>query len=164
MFSDVSCASSHTVQYSQVCEHWETHSCRSVEPQNLDLLIILLLVLFCLNNCNSWYFFSLVSLSEDYVSMCNLPVGGQRPYGRDALVASPVHEYEVSPDYSPPPEELPYYDTEDREYLCITELQHRIVLLIHILFTSSQISYYIWDFETQKFTLTILVSREEEEV
>ncbi|XP_061547020.1 latent-transforming growth factor beta-binding protein 1 isoform X4 [Phycodurus eques] len=50
----------------------------------------------------------------DYVSMCNL--GGRHPYGRDALVAGPVHEYEVSPDYSPSPEEhpaLPFYDNEE---------------------------------------------------
>lgn len=45
--------------------------------------------------------------TEDYASMCNLPVGaGRRPYGRDALVAGPVHEYEVSPDYSPTPDQL----------------------------------------------------------
>uniref|UniRef100_A0A3Q0RUV1 Latent-transforming growth factor beta-binding protein 1 n=1 Tax=Amphilophus citrinellus TaxID=61819 RepID=A0A3Q0RUV1_AMPCI len=51
--------------------------------------------------------------TEDYASMCNLPLsGGQRPYGRDALVAGPVHEYEVSPDYSPSPEELLYYAFE----------------------------------------------------
>uniref|UniRef100_A0A3Q3GRS5 Latent-transforming growth factor beta-binding protein 4 n=1 Tax=Labrus bergylta TaxID=56723 RepID=A0A3Q3GRS5_9LABR len=34
--------------------------------------------------------------TEDYASMCNLPLGdGRRPYGRDALVAGPVHEYEA---------------------------------------------------------------------
>ncbi|CAG6018154.1 unnamed protein product [Menidia menidia] len=33
--------------------------------------------------------------TEDYASMCNLPLGGgRRPYGHDALVAGPVHEYE----------------------------------------------------------------------
>uniref|UniRef100_G3NCA3 Latent transforming growth factor beta binding protein 1 n=1 Tax=Gasterosteus aculeatus aculeatus TaxID=481459 RepID=G3NCA3_GASAC len=31
--------------------------------------------------------------TEDYASMCN--VGGRQVYGRDALVAGPVHEYEV---------------------------------------------------------------------
>uniref|UniRef100_A0A8B9JHN2 Latent-transforming growth factor beta-binding protein 4 n=1 Tax=Astyanax mexicanus TaxID=7994 RepID=A0A8B9JHN2_ASTMX len=35
--------------------------------------------------------------TEEYNSMCNLrgSVSSRRPYGRDALVASPVHEYEV---------------------------------------------------------------------
>lgn len=48
--------------------------------------------------------------------MCN--VGGRQVYGRDALVAGPVHEYEVSPDYSQSPEQhavLPFYDNEDGE-------------------------------------------------
>ncbi len=53
--------------------------------------------------------------------MCNIPLGdGQRPYGRDALVAGPDHEYEESPDYSPGPEQqvvLPFYKNEEREYL-----------------------------------------------
>uniref|UniRef100_A0A3B4YU56 Latent-transforming growth factor beta-binding protein 4 n=1 Tax=Seriola lalandi dorsalis TaxID=1841481 RepID=A0A3B4YU56_SERLL len=44
--------------------------------------------------------------TEDYAAMCNLPLGGGwRPYGHDALSAGPVHEYEVSPDYSPSPEQ-----------------------------------------------------------
>ena len=50
--------------------------------------------------------------------MCNLD--RRRAYGRDALVAGPVHEYEVSQDYSPSPEQpaiLPFYENEEREYL-----------------------------------------------
>lgn len=51
--------------------------------------------------------------------MCNLPLGGgRRPYGHDALVAHPVHEYEVNPDYPPSPEQdatIPFYDNEDRK-------------------------------------------------
>ncbi|XP_078144725.1 latent-transforming growth factor beta-binding protein 1 isoform X2 [Centroberyx gerrardi] len=47
--------------------------------------------------------------TEDYASMCNLPMGGGRPYGRDALVAGPVHEYEVSPDFPP-------YEDEENPY------------------------------------------------
>lgn len=50
--------------------------------------------------------------------MCNL--AGRHPYGHDALVAGPVDEYEVSPDYSPSPEEhpaLPFYDNEECKYL-----------------------------------------------
>ncbi|XP_044071055.1 latent-transforming growth factor beta-binding protein 1 isoform X8 [Siniperca chuatsi] len=58
--------------------------------------------------------------TEDYASMCNLPLGdGRRPYGHDALVAGPVHEYEVSPDYSPSPEQqavLPFYENEEQPY------------------------------------------------
>ncbi|KAM4615423.1 latent-transforming growth factor beta-binding protein 1 isoform 2-T2 [Polymixia lowei] len=63
--------------------------------------------------------------TEDYASMCNLPVSGgrradgRRPYGRDALVAAPVHEYEVSPDYAPRPEQhavLPLYEDEEDPY------------------------------------------------
>ncbi|XP_023151954.2 latent-transforming growth factor beta-binding protein 1 isoform X3 [Amphiprion ocellaris] len=58
--------------------------------------------------------------TEDYASMCNLPIGGgRRPYGHDALVASPVHEYEVSPDYSPSPEQHPaltFYENEEHPY------------------------------------------------
>ncbi|XP_026164540.1 latent-transforming growth factor beta-binding protein 1 isoform X2 [Mastacembelus armatus] len=58
--------------------------------------------------------------SDDYAYMCNLPVdGGQRPYGHDALVAGPVHEYEVSPDYSLSPEQqaaLPLYENEEHPY------------------------------------------------
>lgn len=51
--------------------------------------------------------------------MCNLPLGGgTRPYSHDALVASPIHEYEVSPDYLPAPEQqavLSFYEDEKRE-------------------------------------------------
>ncbi|XP_053189603.1 latent-transforming growth factor beta-binding protein 1 [Scomber japonicus] len=59
--------------------------------------------------------------TEDYASMCNLPMGagGRRAYGQDALVAGPIHEYEVSPDYSPSPEQqgvLPYYENEEHPY------------------------------------------------
>ncbi|KAM4591721.1 latent-transforming growth factor beta-binding protein 1 isoform 2-T2 [Odontesthes bonariensis] len=58
--------------------------------------------------------------TEDYASMCNLPLGGgRRPYGHDALVAGPVHEYEVSPDYSPSPEQQlipPFYEHEEHPY------------------------------------------------
>ncbi|XP_076020330.1 latent-transforming growth factor beta-binding protein 1 isoform X2 [Genypterus blacodes] len=56
--------------------------------------------------------------TADYASMCNLPVGGggRRPYGRDALVAGPIHEYEVSPDYSPEQRAvLPFYEEEEEE-------------------------------------------------
>ncbi|XP_029305402.1 latent-transforming growth factor beta-binding protein 1 isoform X2 [Cottoperca gobio] len=55
--------------------------------------------------------------TEDYVSMCNL--GGRRAYGHDALVAGPVHEYEVDPDYSPSPEQqavLPFYENEEHPF------------------------------------------------
>ncbi|XP_047458686.1 latent-transforming growth factor beta-binding protein 1 isoform X2 [Mugil cephalus] len=56
----------------------------------------------------------------DYANMCNLPLSGERrPYGHDALVAGPVHEYEVSPDYLPPPEQQPvrpFYEDEERPY------------------------------------------------
>lgn len=51
-----------------------------------------------------------------YATMCNIRQFGdsRRPYGQDALVASPVHEYEISPDYdfqSPSPDStLPFYD------------------------------------------------------
>ncbi|XP_053730706.1 latent-transforming growth factor beta-binding protein 1 isoform X1 [Synchiropus splendidus] len=56
--------------------------------------------------------------TADYALMCNLPLGGgRRAYGRDALVAGPVLEYEVSPDYSPSPERLPpFYDSEEHSY------------------------------------------------
>ncbi|CAN9500121.1 unnamed protein product [Ophioblennius macclurei] len=44
--------------------------------------------------------------TEDYASMCNLPLSsGRRLYGHDALVAGPVGEYEVSPEYSLSPEQ-----------------------------------------------------------
>ncbi|XP_053535332.1 latent-transforming growth factor beta-binding protein 1 [Ictalurus punctatus] len=41
--------------------------------------------------------------SEDYAIMCNIRGSGsvRRPYGQDALVAGPVHEYEVGPEYDP---------------------------------------------------------------
>ncbi|XP_062375263.1 latent-transforming growth factor beta-binding protein 1 isoform X2 [Sardina pilchardus] len=47
--------------------------------------------------------------SEDYATMCNVPFSGSRsrPYGRDALVAGPVQEYEVGVDYQPSPDYLP---------------------------------------------------------
>ncbi|KAM7385050.1 hypothetical protein PAMP_001148 [Pampus punctatissimus] len=58
--------------------------------------------------------------TEDYASMCNIPMGSRwRPYGHDALVASPVHEYEVSPDYSPSPEQQavrPFYENKEHPY------------------------------------------------
>ncbi|XP_052001305.1 latent-transforming growth factor beta-binding protein 1-like isoform X3 [Xyrauchen texanus] len=34
-----------------------------------------------------------------YATMCNI----RQPYGQDALVAGPVHEYEVGPEYNQPP-------------------------------------------------------------
>ncbi|KAK2843882.1 hypothetical protein Q7C36_012097 [Tachysurus vachellii] len=39
--------------------------------------------------------------SEDYAIMCNIRDSGsvRRPYGQDALVAGPVHEYEVGSEY-----------------------------------------------------------------
>lgn len=63
---------------------------------------------------------SLHYLTEDYASMCNVAMsGGQgRPYGRDALVAGPVQEYEVSLDYEPHPDQpgaLPLYEDEESE-------------------------------------------------
>ncbi|XP_043992193.1 latent-transforming growth factor beta-binding protein 1 isoform X3 [Gambusia affinis] len=56
--------------------------------------------------------------SDDYASMCNIPLGGRRqPYGHDALVAGPVHEYEVSPDYLTSPEQQHSRNVyEDKEY------------------------------------------------
>ncbi|KAM4600055.1 latent-transforming growth factor beta-binding protein 1 isoform 3-T3 [Fundulus diaphanus] len=56
--------------------------------------------------------------SEDYASMCNIRLAGRlQPYGHDALVAGPVHEYEVSPDYLPSPDEqhVPNFE-ENEEY------------------------------------------------
>ncbi|KAM6997763.1 LOW QUALITY PROTEIN: latent-transforming growth factor beta-binding protein 1 [Tautogolabrus adspersus] len=65
--------------------------------------------------------------TEDYASMCNLPLGdGRRPYGRDALVAGPIHEYEVNPDHSPSSEQqasLPFYESEERPYRAFEGLQ-----------------------------------------
>ncbi|KAM6956613.1 latent-transforming growth factor beta-binding protein 1 [Aplochiton taeniatus] len=50
--------------------------------------------------------------TDDYASMCNVPVSvGRRPYGRDALVAGPVHTYDGEADYSQPQDRL----YEDRE-------------------------------------------------
>ncbi|GAA6078877.1 latent-transforming growth factor beta-binding protein 1 isoform X1, partial [Tachysurus ichikawai] len=39
--------------------------------------------------------------SEDYAIMCNIRDSGsvRQPYGQDALVAGPVHEYEVGSEY-----------------------------------------------------------------
>ncbi|XP_059215035.1 latent-transforming growth factor beta-binding protein 1 [Centropristis striata] len=62
--------------------------------------------------------------TEDFASMCNL--GGRRSYGRDALVAGPVDEYEVSPDYSPSPEQqavLPFYENEEYPFNAFEGLQ-----------------------------------------
>uniref|UniRef100_A0A8C7I575 Latent-transforming growth factor beta-binding protein 1 n=1 Tax=Oncorhynchus kisutch TaxID=8019 RepID=A0A8C7I575_ONCKI len=58
--------------------------------------------------------------TEDYASMCNVAMsGGQgHPYGRDALVAGPVQEYEVSLDYEPHPDQpgaLPLYEDEETQ-------------------------------------------------
>uniref|UniRef100_A0A8C6KFQ4 Latent transforming growth factor beta binding protein 1 n=1 Tax=Nothobranchius furzeri TaxID=105023 RepID=A0A8C6KFQ4_NOTFU len=65
--------------------------------------------------------------SDDYASMCNIPLGGgRRPYGNDALVAGPVHEYEVSPDYLPSPEQqlVPkFYENEEYPYRAFEGLQ-----------------------------------------
>ncbi|KAM9365172.1 latent-transforming growth factor beta-binding protein 1 isoform 3-T3 [Pholidichthys leucotaenia] len=61
--------------------------------------------------------------TEDYATMCNLRVGGGRhPYGQDALVAGPVHEYEVGPDYSPS-EQPPFYKNEKHPYRGFEGLQ-----------------------------------------
>ncbi|XP_014915831.1 latent-transforming growth factor beta-binding protein 1 isoform X2 [Poecilia latipinna] len=58
--------------------------------------------------------------SEDYAYICNIPLGGRRqPYGQDALVAGPVHEYEVSPDYMTSPDEQHvrnFYENEEHRY------------------------------------------------
>lgn len=64
--------------------------------------------------------------------MCNVPLGGgRRPYGQDALVAGPIHEYEVSPDYSPSPEHQPaprFYEREEGEQTCLCCIQHEHIL------------------------------------
>ncbi|XP_064868883.1 latent-transforming growth factor beta-binding protein 1 isoform X6 [Oncorhynchus nerka] len=59
--------------------------------------------------------------TEDYASMCNVPMreGQGRPYGRDALVADPIQEYEVNLDYEPRPDQpgaLPLYEDEEIAY------------------------------------------------
>ncbi|KAL0964406.1 hypothetical protein UPYG_G00323420 [Umbra pygmaea] len=59
--------------------------------------------------------------SEDYASMCNVPISGGRgrPYGRDALVAGPVQEYDVGLDYRPSPDlpdVLPLYEDQENPY------------------------------------------------
>ncbi|KAM6922674.1 latent-transforming growth factor beta-binding protein 1 isoform 3-T3 [Lycodopsis pacificus] len=62
--------------------------------------------------------------TEDYASMCNL--GGRRAYGHDALVAGPIHEYEVGPDYSQSPEQqavLPFYENVDHPFRAFEGLQ-----------------------------------------
>lgn len=65
------------------------------------------------------------STTDDYARMCNLPMGGgggYRPYGRDALTAGPVHEYDFSPDYHPSSEQqeaLPFYDSQERKYFLL---------------------------------------------
>ncbi|XP_047207241.1 latent-transforming growth factor beta-binding protein 1 isoform X5 [Girardinichthys multiradiatus] len=65
--------------------------------------------------------------SEDYASMCNIPLGGRRqPYGHDALVAGPVHEYEVSPGYLPSPDEEQFrnlYENEEHRNSAFEGLQ-----------------------------------------
>ena len=67
---------------------------------------------------------SFLSLSEDYATMCNLPLGGERRmYGHDALVAGPVHQYELIPGYLPSEEQqanLHFHESEEREYLYIS--------------------------------------------
>uniref|UniRef100_A0A3P9A0X9 Latent-transforming growth factor beta-binding protein 1 n=1 Tax=Esox lucius TaxID=8010 RepID=A0A3P9A0X9_ESOLU len=57
--------------------------------------------------------------TEDYASMCNVPMSGGRgrPYGPDALVAGPIQEYGL--DYEPGPNQpgtLPLYDHEENPY------------------------------------------------
>ncbi|KAA0711091.1 Latent-transforming growth factor beta-binding protein 1 [Triplophysa tibetana] len=51
--------------------------------------------------------------TASYASMCNI----RRPYGQDALVAGPIHEYEVSPEYDSrplnPDGTLPFYEDYD---------------------------------------------------
>ncbi|TKS85130.1 Latent-transforming growth factor beta-binding protein 1 [Collichthys lucidus] len=65
--------------------------------------------------------------SKDYASMCNLPLSeGQRPYGHDALVVGPIHEYEPSTEYSPSSEQrvvLPFYKNEEHPYRAFEGLQ-----------------------------------------
>lgn len=55
---------------------------------------------------------------EDYAVMCNLRGSGsvRHPYGQDALVARPGHEYEVPLEYDPqvlPPNPNFYEDYDD---------------------------------------------------
>ncbi|KAM4729848.1 latent-transforming growth factor beta-binding protein 1 isoform 3-T3 [Anableps anableps] len=65
--------------------------------------------------------------TEDYASMCNIPLGGRRqPYGHDALVAGLVHEYEVSPDYLTSPDEQHvrnFFENEEYRYSAFEGLQ-----------------------------------------
>ncbi|XP_041866025.1 latent-transforming growth factor beta-binding protein 1 isoform X2 [Melanotaenia boesemani] len=60
--------------------------------------------------------------TEHYAAMCNLPVGEERrSYGRDALIAGPVHEYEVGPDY---PQPIPAFsEEEERPFKAFEGLQ-----------------------------------------
>lgn len=58
----------------------------------------------------------LVSASAYFAEMCNLSVGdSRRPYGRDALNASPSHRYEVDSQPSEHQGRVDIYDTRQRE-------------------------------------------------
>ena len=49
--------------------------------------------------------------------MCNVPVrGGQRPYGRDALVAVPAYEYGEGQNYGLTDDSEPIFEEEESEY------------------------------------------------
>ncbi|XP_046886162.1 latent-transforming growth factor beta-binding protein 1 isoform X2 [Hypomesus transpacificus] len=54
--------------------------------------------------------------TEDYASMCNVPVrGGQRPYGRDALVAVPAYEYGEGQNYGLTDDSEPIFEEEEKD-------------------------------------------------
>lgn len=56
-------------------------------------------------------------VTEDFAVMCNVHLGdGQRPYGRDALVAIPDQDYEVNLEPSEHQAALPFYENREREY------------------------------------------------
>ena len=60
--------------------------------------------------------------------MCNVPVrGGQRPYGRDALVAVPSYEYGEGENYGLTDDPEPTFEEEESEYANIHTFTHAAV-------------------------------------
>lgn len=59
-----------------------------------------------------------VFASEEFAEVCNVRPGDrQRPYGHDALVATPNHDYEVNPEPSEHQGAVAFYETKERECL-----------------------------------------------
>lgn len=91
----------------------------------MTIIVFIVIVIWQLLACfiQRVFFLSVYLFLDSFEFLCNLhPGNGQRPYGHDALVASPDHDYEVDSGPSEHQASLPFYD--NRQCKCFVYLSY----------------------------------------